>query len=126
MSHALDPRTGQRLVLQPGHLRAVYVPEGTQLHLQCGRVELSEPPRWLADRMVCLQRPLLAGQTHRIGLRGWLSLVAPLEGPAVHVLLVLPQPVALRAWQQLCRASRPVRAWLRALRSASVAPSPRP
>lgn len=122
----LDPCSCQRLVLPPGHVQAVHVPEGTELRLEQGRVEVSEPPRWLAEGMVMLRHSLRGGQRLRIGQRGWLCLSAPAEGPALRLALYRPQPLALRAWRRLCRAARPAGARLRALLGRCAAASPRP
>lgn len=122
----LDHCSCQRLVLPPGHAQAVYVPEGTELCLEQGRVEVSEPPRWLGEGMVTLRQSLRGGQRHRVGQRGWLCLSAPAEGPTLRLALYRPQPLALQAWRRLCRAAQPAWARLRALLGRRTAASPRP
>jgi hypothetical protein len=73
------PRPCHRLSLRPGQTLPLYLPAGTQLQLLQGRLELSEPPQWLADTVHRPRHHLQTGACHALAGAGWVRLAAGTE-----------------------------------------------
>jgi hypothetical protein len=62
--------------LLKGQAISLFAAPGQCLHVVCGRVNLSEAPRWIAERMISRDLDLSRGSVHVIETGGWLRLTA--------------------------------------------------
>jgi hypothetical protein len=62
--------------LLEGQVISLFAAPGQCLHVVCGRVRLSEAPRWIAEQMVARDLSLSRGAVHVFEAGGWLRLTA--------------------------------------------------
>jgi len=102
---AADIRT---IDLGAGQSCRLWLPAGTLVLARNGRINLTAPPRWLADQFLPVQPMLAEDDSHVLDDGGWLVLSA--DTPAQAVCILPPRRDWTRRLRQLCR-SRP--AWWR-------------
>lgn len=67
------------LRLRAGERRVVQVPPGSGWTAVQGDVRVTEPPRWLGERVVRIERTLQRGSSLCIEQAGWITLHAPVD-----------------------------------------------
>lgn len=92
------PRT-LTLTLRAGERRVLFAPAGSRWTLLRGEARMTEPPRWLGERLVAADIELRDSPLHRIGCAGWIVLQA---GADCALRCETPVPLAVRlvaAWR---------------------------
>ena len=96
--------------LAAGQSLHIWGRSGSSLHIDGGRAYVTEPPEWLAERLIGEPQRLLNGGTHRLSRSGWVVVYAvfPVR------LTIAPPPSPLRRilhglggiWMRLRQADR--------------------
>ncbi|MED5620173.1 hypothetical protein [Ideonella sp. BN130291] len=96
MSPTCEPPS--RLVLHAGQRVSLHLSAGSHLSLLEGRLQLSEPLQWIAERCVALRIALAAGGGHNLPRDGTVELLAHTDA----VCLVMPgSRPARRPWRAM-------------------------
>jgi len=78
-----DPGPTRTWLLTAGEQRLLHTPAGSRWVAARGDARLTEPPRWLGDRLVGIQLVLHDGADHVIERGGWIGLEAASDGALV-------------------------------------------
>ena len=105
------------LRLRAGQAVQATVRRGTVLQVQAGSVRVSEPSRWLAERMISPARTLREGEAMKIDGGGWIEVLA--QGGEAQVLAMEPVPAWRTCWRLVISAARRARLSLGHISQAS-------
>ena len=100
--------------LDAGQTMRLPVAAGTVLVARAGRLRVTEPRRWLGERVVVVSRDLDEGQAHVVDGAGWVEVGAvDAAGGWLHRLDSQPAPGPMAIWRwflALVRNRRPAAA----------------
>jgi hypothetical protein len=112
--------TSERIHLRPGERRVLHLPAGAELWLASGRLQLTQPPRWIGESAQQLVRMLATGEGHVMHDGGAVTLKA---GGAAVLVCRRPAPRAASVTSAASATSAAWAAWPRETPETRAAPA---